>query len=86
MHRAAWEMDQGRKPTYFASLAKVHPRETGTRSDWQGFCADHAMKTCVDAVQIFGGNGLAPNTCLIPYLSVSGLISYHSPACRELPA
>lgn len=44
VQRAAWEMDQGRKPTYFASLAK-------------GFCADHAMKTCVDAVQIFGGNG-----------------------------
>ncbi len=24
----------------------------------QAFCADHAMKTCVDAVQVFGGNGV----------------------------
>lgn len=42
--RAAWEMDQGRRPTYYASMAKA-------------FAADHAMKTCIDAVQIFGGNG-----------------------------
>lgn len=44
VHRAAWEMDCGRVPTYYASIAKA-------------FCADHAMKTCVDAVQVFGGNG-----------------------------
>eukprot|EP00043_Microstomoeca_roanoka_P005017 m.53142 g.53142 ORF g.53142 m.53142 type:complete len:418 (-) comp12766_c0_seq1:125-1378(-) len=42
--RAAWELDQGRRPTFFASMAKA-------------FAADHAMKTTTDAVQIFGGNG-----------------------------
>jgi acyl-CoA dehydrogenase len=43
-HKAAWEIDQGRKNTMFASMAK-------------GFAADHCNKVCADAVQIFGGNG-----------------------------
>lgn len=42
--RAAYELDQGRRPTFYASMAKA-------------FAADHAMKTTTDAVQIFGGNG-----------------------------
>ena len=42
--KAAWEIDQGRKNTMFASMAK-------------GFAADHCNKVCTDAVQIFGGNG-----------------------------
>lgn len=42
--RSAWEMDQGRRPTFYASMAK-------------GFAADHAMKVTTDAVQVFGGNG-----------------------------
>lgn len=44
--RAAWELDQGRRPTYYASIAKA-------------FAADHAMKCTTDAVQVFGGNGKA---------------------------
>lgn len=43
-HKAAWEIDMGRKNTMFASMAK-------------GFAADHCNKVCADAVQIFGGNG-----------------------------
>jgi len=44
VRRAAWEYDQGRSNTYFASVAKAH-------------AGDHAMKCAIDAVQIFGGNG-----------------------------
>jgi len=43
-YRAAWEIDQGRRNTYFASCAKL-------------FAAEHAQKCTTDAVQIFGGNG-----------------------------
>jgi acyl-CoA dehydrogenase len=43
-HKAAWEIDMGRKNTMFASMAK-------------GFAADHCNKVCADAVQVFGGNG-----------------------------
>eukprot|EP00002_Diphylleia_rotans_P040847 TRINITY_DN979_c0_g1_i1.p1 TRINITY_DN979_c0_g1~~TRINITY_DN979_c0_g1_i1.p1 ORF type:complete len:410 (+),score=80.12 TRINITY_DN979_c0_g1_i1:71-1300(+) len=42
--KAAWELDQGRRNTYYASIAKA-------------FCADMANKTASDAVQVFGGNG-----------------------------
>nr|CAD7590699.1 unnamed protein product [Timema genevievae] len=42
--RAAWEVDQGRKNTYYASIAKAH-------------AGDVANKCATDAVQIFGGNG-----------------------------
>ncbi|XP_055686471.1 medium-chain specific acyl-CoA dehydrogenase, mitochondrial [Lutzomyia longipalpis] len=42
--RAAWEVDQGRRNTYYASIAKAH-------------AADLANKIAADAVQIFGGNG-----------------------------
>ncbi|GAB0089836.1 Probable medium-chain specific acyl-CoA dehydrogenase, mitochondrial [Sergentomyia squamirostris] len=42
--RAAWEVDQGRRNTYYASIAKCH-------------AADVANKIAADAVQIFGGNG-----------------------------
>jgi acyl-CoA dehydrogenase len=44
VHRAAWEIDQGRRNTYFASVAKC-------------LAADVANKCATDAVQIFGGNG-----------------------------
>eukprot|EP01101_Sappina_pedata_P007048 TRINITY_DN3650_c0_g1_i1.p1 TRINITY_DN3650_c0_g1~~TRINITY_DN3650_c0_g1_i1.p1 ORF type:complete len:406 (+),score=208.14 TRINITY_DN3650_c0_g1_i1:3-1220(+) len=44
VYRAAWEIDQGRRNTYFASVAKA-------------FSADMANKIVADAVQIFGGNG-----------------------------
>jgi acyl-CoA dehydrogenase len=44
VHRAAWEIDQGRRNTYYASVAKA-------------FAADMANKAASDAVQIFGGNG-----------------------------
>ena len=43
-YRAAWEIDQGRKNTYFASIAKA-------------IASDVANKSASDAVQIFGGNG-----------------------------
>ena len=43
-HRAAWEIDQGRRNTYYASLAKC-------------YAADVANKNATDAVQVFGGNG-----------------------------
>lgn len=42
--RAGWEIDQGRRNTYYASIAK-------------GYAADVANKCATDAVQIFGGNG-----------------------------
>ncbi|CAL1540798.1 unnamed protein product [Lymnaea stagnalis] len=42
--RSAWEIDQGRRNTYYASIAKA-------------FAADVANKAAADAVQIFGGNG-----------------------------
>lgn len=42
--RAAWEVDQGRKNTYYASIAKA-------------LAGDVANKCATDAVQIFGGNG-----------------------------
>lgn len=44
MQRSAWEIDQGRRNTYYASIAKA-------------FAADVANKAATDAVQIFGGNG-----------------------------
>ncbi|XP_005113535.2 medium-chain specific acyl-CoA dehydrogenase, mitochondrial-like, partial [Aplysia californica] len=44
MQRSAWEVDQGRRNTYYASIAKA-------------FAADIANKCATDAVQIFGGNG-----------------------------
>jgi len=43
-HRAAWEIDQGRRNTYYASIAKA-------------IAGDTANKCATDAVQIFGGNG-----------------------------
>lgn len=43
-YRAAWEIDQGRRNTYYASIAKC-------------LAGDVANKTATDAVQIFGGNG-----------------------------
>uniref|UniRef100_A0A7N5JQJ4 Medium-chain specific acyl-CoA dehydrogenase, mitochondrial n=1 Tax=Ailuropoda melanoleuca TaxID=9646 RepID=A0A7N5JQJ4_AILME len=42
--RAAWEVDSGRRNTYYASIAKA-------------FAADIANQLATDAVQIFGGNG-----------------------------
>uniref|UniRef100_A0A8C2WDK8 Medium-chain specific acyl-CoA dehydrogenase, mitochondrial n=1 Tax=Cyclopterus lumpus TaxID=8103 RepID=A0A8C2WDK8_CYCLU len=42
--RSAWEVDQGRKNTYYASIAKA-------------FAGDIANQVASDAVQIFGGNG-----------------------------
>ncbi|XP_071821731.1 medium-chain specific acyl-CoA dehydrogenase, mitochondrial-like [Apostichopus japonicus] len=42
--RSAWEIDQGNRNTYFASIAKA-------------FAADIANKCATDAVQVFGGNG-----------------------------
>ncbi|KAG5669392.1 hypothetical protein PVAND_017279 [Polypedilum vanderplanki] len=42
--RAAWEVDQGRRNSYEASISKC-------------FAADMANKIATDAVQIFGGNG-----------------------------
>jgi len=42
--RAAWEIDQGRRNTYYASIAKA-------------LAGDVANKCAADAVQIFGGNG-----------------------------
>jgi len=44
VHKSAWEIDQGRKNTMYASMAKA-------------FAGDHANKVAADAVQIFGGNG-----------------------------
>jgi len=42
--RAAWEIDQGRRNTYYASIAKA-------------VASDVANKSASDAVQVFGGNG-----------------------------
>ncbi|XP_074077254.1 medium-chain specific acyl-CoA dehydrogenase, mitochondrial-like [Macrotis lagotis] len=42
--RAAWEVDSGRRNTYYASIAKA-------------FAGDIANQLASDAVQIFGGNG-----------------------------
>jgi len=42
--RSAWEVDQGRRNSYYASIAKC-------------LAADVANKCATDAVQIFGGNG-----------------------------
>ncbi len=42
--KSAYEIDQGRKNTYYASIAKA-------------LAADVANKNASDAVQIFGGNG-----------------------------
>ncbi|CAN9503005.1 unnamed protein product [Ophioblennius macclurei] len=42
--RAAWEVDQGRRNTYYASIAKA-------------FAGDIANQVAADAVQVFGGNG-----------------------------
>jgi acyl-CoA dehydrogenase len=44
VYKSAFEIDQGRKNTLYASMAKM-------------FAADHANKCAADAVQIFGGNG-----------------------------
>ncbi|KAI2802188.1 hypothetical protein RDWZM_010368 [Blomia tropicalis] len=43
-YRAAWEFDQGRRNTYWASIAKCH-------------AGDVANKCATDAVQVFGGAG-----------------------------
>ncbi|XP_057571991.1 medium-chain specific acyl-CoA dehydrogenase, mitochondrial [Hippopotamus amphibius kiboko] len=42
--RAAWEIDSGRRNTYYASIAKL-------------YAGDIANQVATDAVQIFGGNG-----------------------------
>ncbi|XP_026475102.1 probable medium-chain specific acyl-CoA dehydrogenase, mitochondrial isoform X1 [Ctenocephalides felis] len=42
--KSAWEVDQGRKNTLYASVAKC-------------YAADVANKCATDAVQVFGGNG-----------------------------
>jgi len=42
--RAAWEVDQGRRNTYYASIAKV-------------YASDVANKNATEAIQIFGGSG-----------------------------
>ena len=44
VYKSAYEIDNGRKNTLFASMAKA-------------FAGDHANKVAADAVQIFGGNG-----------------------------
>lgn len=44
VQRCAWEIDQGRKNTYYASISKA-------------YAADVANKVASDAVQVFGGNG-----------------------------
>jgi len=44
VRKAAWELDQGRRNTYYASIAK-------------SFASDVANKNATDCVQIFGGNG-----------------------------
>ncbi|GLV42625.1 Medium-chain acyl-CoA dehydrogenase [Carabus blaptoides fortunei] len=42
--KSAWDVDQGKRNTYYASIAKCH-------------ASDIANKCATDAVQIFGGNG-----------------------------
>jgi len=44
MYRSAWEIDQGRRNTYYASIAKAIAGKTATDA-------------AADAVQVFGGNG-----------------------------
>lgn len=44
VRKSAWELDQGRRNTYYASIAK-------------SFASDVANKSASDCVQIFGGNG-----------------------------
>lgn len=44
VYKAAFETDQGRRSSYYASISKA-------------FAADMANKVAADAVQIFGGNG-----------------------------
>merc|ERR1712038_1398794 len=44
MQRSAWEIDQGRRNTYYASIAKA-------------LAGDVANKAASDCVQVFGGNG-----------------------------
>ncbi|XP_066932064.1 medium-chain specific acyl-CoA dehydrogenase, mitochondrial-like [Clytia hemisphaerica] len=44
VRKAAWDLDQGRRNTYYASIAK-------------SFASDIANKSATDCVQIFGGNG-----------------------------
>merc|ERR1711988_839980 len=44
MQRSAWEIDQGRRNTYYASIAKA-------------LTGDIANKAASDCVQVFGGNG-----------------------------
>lgn len=41
---AAWEVDAGRRNTFYASIAKA-------------FAGDVANQVAADAVQLFGGNG-----------------------------
>lgn len=43
-YKSAYEIDNGRRNTLWASMAKC-------------FAAEHANKTCYDAIQIFGGMG-----------------------------
>lgn len=43
-YKSAYEIDQGRRNTYYASMAKA-------------FAGDAANKIASDAVQVFGGNG-----------------------------
>merc|ERR1712224_987536 len=43
-YKSAYEIDQGRRNTLYASMAKA-------------FAADHANKVATDAVQVFGGAG-----------------------------
>jgi len=44
VQKSGFEIDQGRRNTYYASMAKA-------------FTADHAMKCALDAVQVHGGYG-----------------------------
>lgn len=44
VRKSAWELDQGRRNTYYASIAK-------------SFASDVCNKNATDCVQIFGGNG-----------------------------
>jgi acyl-CoA dehydrogenase len=43
-YRSAWEVDQGRRNSYYASIAKA-------------YAADMANQCATDCVQVFGGNG-----------------------------
>ncbi|TRZ11776.1 hypothetical protein HGM15179_015324 [Zosterops borbonicus] len=73
--RAAWEVDAGRRNTYYASIAKA-------------FAGDIANQVAADAVQIFGGNGfnteypveklmrdakIYQEYCMSEYLRMSGV-------------